>query len=69
MQLQTIAEVQDIDITLTTNAELLWGLGSHHASTVFRKIFDVTGRFKTSSKNGDLIQAVIDQSRVRYRRN
>jgi hypothetical protein len=60
----TIAEVQDIDITLTTNAELLWGLGSHHASTVFRKIFDVTGRFKTSSKNGDLIQAVIDQSRV-----
>tara|TARA_R110002110_G_scaffold305689_1_gene519717 strand:+ start:1647 stop:2699 length:1053 start_codon:yes stop_codon:yes gene_type:complete len=60
----TIGEVQDIDITLTTNAELLWGLGSHHASTVFRKIFDVTGRFKTSSKNGDLIQAVIDQSRV-----
>jgi hypothetical protein len=60
----TIAEVQDVDITLATNAELLWGLGSHHASTVFRKIFDVTGRFKTSSKNGDLIQSVIDQSIV-----
>ena len=57
-----IAEVQDIDITFATNAELLWGLGSHHASTVFRKILDVGGRFKTSLKNGDLIQAVINQS-------
>lgn len=60
----TIGEVQDIDLTFATNAELLWGLGSHHASTVFRKIFDVTGRFKTSSKNGDMIQAVIDQAIV-----
>ena len=59
-----IAEVQDVDITMATNAELLWGLGSHHAKSVFRKIFDVTGRFKTSSKNGDMIQAVIDQSIV-----
>ena len=59
-----IAEVQDVDITMATNAELLWGLGSHHAKSVFRKIFDVTGRFKTSSKNGDMIQAVIDQARV-----
>ena len=57
-----IAEVQDIDLTFATNAELLWGLGSHHASTVFRKILDVNGRFKTSLKNGDLIQAVINQS-------
>jgi len=59
-----IAEVQDVDITFNTNSELLWGLGSHHAKTVFRKIFDVTGRFKSSSKDGDLIQALIDQSIV-----
>ena len=58
----TVAEVQDVDLTFATNAELLWGLGSHHASTVFRKIFDVTGRFKTSFKNGELIQAVVDQA-------
>ena len=60
--LAVIAEVQDIDINFATNAELLWGLGSHHASTVFRKILDVGGRFKTSSKNGELVQAVINQS-------
>tara|TARA_R110002051_G_scaffold3442_3_gene18622 strand:- start:310 stop:1413 length:1104 start_codon:yes stop_codon:yes gene_type:complete len=59
-----VTEVQDVDITLSTNAELLWGLGSHHATNVFRKIFDVTGRFRTSFKNKALIQAVIDQSRV-----
>ena len=59
-----IAEVQDVDITMATNAELLWGLGDHHAKSVFRKIFDVTGRFRTSLKNGDMIQAVIDQARV-----
>jgi hypothetical protein len=59
-----IAEVQDIDMTFTTNAELLWGLGDHHAKDVFRKIFEVTARFRTSSKNGQLIQAVIDQSRT-----
>lgn len=57
-----IAEVQDIDLTFTTNAELLWGLGDHHAKDVFRKIFEITGRFRTASKNGQLIQAVIDQS-------
>ena len=60
--LAVIAEVQEVDINFATNAELLWGLGSHHASTVFRKILDVGGRFKTSSKNGELIQAVINQS-------
>ena len=49
---------------MATNAELLWGLGDHHAKSVFRKIFDVTGRFRTSLKNGDMIQAVIDQARV-----
>ena len=59
-----IAEVQDIDMTFTTNAELLWGLGDHHAKDVFRKIFEVTARFRTSSKNGHLIPAVIDQSRT-----
>tara|TARA_R110000744_G_scaffold273244_1_gene386151 strand:+ start:1376 stop:2410 length:1035 start_codon:yes stop_codon:yes gene_type:complete len=60
----TITEVQDIDITLSPNAELLWGLGSHYATNVFRKIFEISGRFRSTFKDQELIQAVIDQSRV-----
>jgi len=59
-----VAEIQDVDVTFTTNNELLYGLGSHYAKTSFRKIFDIGGRFKTTFKDKYLLQHVIDQSRT-----
>ena len=62
--LTAVAEIQDVDVTFTTNNELLYGLGSHYAQTSFRKIFDIGGRFKTTFKDKTLLQHVIDQSRT-----
>ena len=57
-----VFDIQDIDISFATNAELLFGLGKHYAQNAFRKVFDVGGRFKTTIKDGALLQYVIDQS-------
>jgi len=57
-----VFDIQDIDITFTPNTELLYGLGSHYAQNAFRKVFDIGGRFKTTFKDGALLQYVIDQS-------
>jgi len=60
--LATVFDVQDIDVSFATNAELLFGLGKHYAQNAFRKVFDIGGRFKTTIKDGALLQYVIDQS-------
>ena len=60
--LTKVFDVQDIDISFATNAELLYGLGEHYAQNAFRKVFDIGGRFKTTIKDGALLQYVIDQS-------
>ena len=57
-----VFDIQDIDITFSPNTELLYGLGSHYAQNAFRKVFDIGGRFKTTIKDGALLQYVIDQS-------
>jgi len=44
----TIAEVQDVDITFAQNADHIWGLGNSVASSGIRKLFEITGKFKTS---------------------
>ena len=60
--LTKVFDVQDIDVSFATNAELLFGLGQHYAQNAFRKVFDIGGRFKTTIKDGALLQYVIDQS-------
>ena len=62
--LQTVAEVQEADVSFAQNTELLYGLNSNAAVDVYRKILDVTGRFKTAFKDQSLIQYVIDQVRT-----
>lgn len=60
--LATVAEVQDIDITFASNAELLWELGSHYGVSAFRKIFDISGRMRATFNDEKMLQYVIDQS-------
>jgi len=57
-----VFDIQDIDVSFTTNAEMLFGLGKHYAQNAFRKVFDIGGRFKTTIKDGALLQYVINQS-------
>ena len=62
LALKEVAEVQDVDITFTSNAELLYGIGSHYAQNVFRRVFEIGGRFRAPFKEKDLLQYVINQS-------
>jgi hypothetical protein len=62
--LQTVAEIQECDVTFSQNSELLYKVGQNYATEAYRRVFDVTGRFRTAWKNSDLIQYVIDQVRT-----
>ena len=61
---QTVAEIQDVDITFAQNSELLYGLNSNSAIDAFRRVFEITGKFRTAWKDSSLIQYVIDQIRT-----
>ena len=62
--LVTVAEIQEFDISFAQNAELLYGLNSQTAVDAYRKVFDISGRFRATFKDDRMIQYVIDQSRV-----
>jgi len=42
----TIAELQSFDISLNQNADLLFAHGCNHASSAYRKVFEMTGSFQ-----------------------
>jgi hypothetical protein len=60
---QSVAEIQDVDITFAQNSELLYALNQNSAVDAYRRVFDITGRFKTAWKDASLIQYVINQVR------
>lgn len=43
-----IAEIQDMDITFNQNAELLFGIGANQSVGAYRRLFEITGRFRPS---------------------
>ena len=43
-----IAEVQDVCVTFTQNSDHIWGIGNSVAVSGVRKLFEMTGKFKTS---------------------
>lgn len=55
-----IAQLQEFEITLNMNTELLYGMGSANAVGAFRKIFEMTGKFKAATVDKDEIQKVFD---------
>ena len=59
--LQTVFDIQDVDITFAPNTELLWGLGSHYAQNAFRRVFDITGNFQASWINNKKLLQLLDQ--------
>tara|TARA_B110001454_G_C12711606_1_gene430947 strand:- start:1601 stop:2572 length:972 start_codon:yes stop_codon:yes gene_type:complete len=60
----TIAEVQDIDITLAANTELLYEQGDANAVGSFRKLFEMTGKFNASFIDKVQLQRVFDRTEV-----
>jgi hypothetical protein len=62
--LTAVAEVQEFDVTFAQNSELLYGMSSHSAVDAYRRVLDISGRFRAAFKDKTMIQYVIDQSRV-----
>ena len=58
-----VADVQDVDLTFSQNTEMLYGLGSNYSVGAYRRVLDVTGRFRAVWKDATIIQHVIDQVR------
>ena len=56
-----IAQVQDLDITFTQNSDMLWGLNSHQAVSSYRRVFDITGRFRASWLDKTKLENVLNQ--------
>ena len=57
----TLAQVQDVDITFAQNPSLLYGVGSNQAVSSYRQIFDMTGRFRAALLNKNLLEGVLAQ--------
>ena len=56
-----IAQVQDLDITFTQNSDMLWGLNDHQAQASYRRVFDITGRFRASWLDKSRLEDVLNQ--------
>ena len=57
----TIAELQEADVNFTQNTDLLYKLGSNQATSSYKRVLDITGRFRASWLNTDKLLAVINQ--------
>tara|TARA_R110000803_G_scaffold166962_1_gene230269 strand:- start:336 stop:1331 length:996 start_codon:yes stop_codon:yes gene_type:complete len=57
----TVAQCQDVSISLAQNAELLYGLGSHSGAAAYKRVLDITGSFKASWINKDLLDKLLAQ--------
>jgi len=58
---EIIVQVQDLDITFTQNSDMLWGLNDHQAAATYRRVLDITGRFRASWINKDRLENVLNQ--------
>ena len=59
-----IAEVQDFDISFSSNTELLYEQGSANAVGAFRKLFEMTGKFNASFIDKAQLQKVFNRTEL-----
>lgn len=58
---QTLAQVQDLQITIAQNTALLYALNSHQAVDAYRQLLDITGSFKASLINKNILEDMLEQ--------
>ena len=58
---EAIAELQEADVNFTQNTDLLYKLGQNQATSSYKRVLDITGRFRASWLNTDKLLAVINQ--------
>ena len=55
-----VAQIQEFELTWNLNTELLYGIGSANAVGAFRKIFEMTGKFKAAQVDKTQLQRIFD---------
>ena len=61
---EVIAELQEADINFTQNSDLLYQLGTNQAVKGIKRILEVTGRFRSSWRDNNKVNALINQMRT-----
>jgi len=61
---EAIAELQEADINFTQNSDLLYQLGSNQAVKGIKRVLEITGRFRSSWKDQNKVNALINQMRT-----
>lgn len=56
-----LAQVQDLNLSINQTPSLLYGMNSVQAVDAYRQVFDITGSFKASWLNKNLLENVLDQ--------
>ena len=56
-----VAQCQDASMSIAQNTELLYGLNSHQAVAAFRRVLGLTGSFRASWIDKDLLEKVLAQ--------
>jgi hypothetical protein len=56
-----VAQCQDVNLSIAQNSELLYRLGSHSATDSYRRVLDITGSFRASFINKDLLEKLLAQ--------
>lgn len=56
-----LAQVQDVSLNISQNSELLYGLSSHQAVDSFKRVVEITGSFRASFINSNLLTEVLKQ--------
>jgi hypothetical protein len=56
-----VAQCQDASMSIAQNTELLYGLNSHQAVAAFRRVLGLTGSFRASWINKNLLEKVLAQ--------
>lgn len=56
-----VAQVQDVSININQTPALLYGLNSNQAVDAYRQVLDITGSFRASVLNKNLITQMLEQ--------
>jgi len=56
-----VAQCQDVNLSIAQNSELLYGLNSHAAVDSFRRVLEITGSFRASFLNKNLLEKLLAQ--------
>jgi hypothetical protein len=57
-----LAQVQDLNLSINQTTSLLYGLNSQQAVDSYRQILDITGSFKASLLNKNILEDVLEQA-------